>query len=160
MSEGEIVHVGDALYVALGNPSNVALLFAVFDIGVDAAISLLTAAEPSGTKVEPGGSYVLGLELGNRGLPVSWPEHTPAAVPLPESLMVIASTARHDFTALEGPAGSKGGPGASELEQILDQIGGGGIRNLGSERRVDSGAYEVKRIDFLASPQRRESTNE
>ena len=75
--------------------------------------------------------------------------------PLPESLLVIASSARHDFTALEGPAGHKGGPAASELEQILDQIGSGGIRNLAGERRADSGAYAVKRIDFLTSPQPR-----
>jgi hypothetical protein len=152
MTAGETVHVGDALYVELGNASKVALLFAVFDIGVDGAITLLTAAEPSGTKIEPGKSYVLGLELGNRGLPMSWPEHTPAAVSLPESLIVIASTERHDFTALEG---RRSGPEASELEQILGQIGGGGIRNLGAERRRDSGAYLVQRIDFLTSPQPR-----
>lgn len=157
MTEGETVHVGDGIYLEFSNRSKDPLLFAVFDIGVDGEIVLLTTAEPSGTKVEPGGAYALGLERGDDGLPMSWPENVPDAVPLSESLVIIASNERHDFTTLETQKGARGQAerSATELEQILSQIGVAGTRNLGNRRRGESGAYAVRRVNFVVSAQRR-----
>jgi hypothetical protein len=156
MTDGDMVHSGDGIYIEFINQSKRPLLFTAFDIGVDGAITLLTGAEPSGTKVEPGQSYVLGLELGDTGLLVSWPENVPDAVPLPESLMLIVSEARHDFTALETRGARATARGLSTpLEHILDQIGRGGTRNVGSQRQGESAKYAVARVDFVTTAQPR-----
>lgn len=157
MTAGEMVHSGDGIYVEFTNHSKRPLLFTALDVGVDGAITLLTSAEPSGTKVEAGASYVLGLELGDEGLPVSWPEHVPDAVPLRESLLLIVSESRHDFTVLE-TSGSARGPAKSprtSLEHVLDQIGRGGTRNVDGQRQAESASYAVARLDFVTSAQLR-----
>lgn len=153
MHAGEQIHAEDRVYFEFGNLDARPLWFAVFDLGVDGTVTLLTSSGPSGIKLEPKQSYALGLELGDQrsgpGLLVSWPEAVPAEVPLPESLVVIIAVAPHDFTVLEtGAARSLGASGVTELEQLLGQIGSGASRNIGRERAPATGAYRVVRLDF------------
>lgn len=160
MNDGEAVHVGDRIYVTFANRSTTPLLFTVFNVGVDGSVTLLTAAEPSGTRVEPGQSYVLGLDRGQDGLMVHWPESVPDHAALPESLIAIVSEGRHDFAAFE-IAGRKTrsmarGPGTA-LERALDQIGAATTRNVTAEDRTGAARYAVSRHDFVAEPQPRVS---
>jgi hypothetical protein len=158
MTDGQPLHVGDRIYIEFHNLGKKPLLFAAFDIGVDGAITLLTAAEPTGTKLEPGQSYVLGLALGHTGLPVSWPETVPDELPLPESLLIIVSEARHDFVAFELASRQHRGssePPTTALGRLLEQIGTAGTRNIASDRSEESDAYTVVRHGFLTDPRRR-----
>lgn len=155
MHVAETFYIADLLYVALKNTSDRSLFFSVFDIGVDGAINLLTRAEPTGTQIEPGDSYELGLD--GDDMACSWPEaEVPGTRPLPESLVVIVAASRHDMTAFETDCRARSGRApASELECVLDQLGGGGTRNFVAAGKQESGAYAVARIDFQTSPQRR-----
>ncbi len=137
MSAGETVHVEDRLYVEFHNTSTRALFVACFDVGVDGTVALLNRAEPSGTRVEPNGFYTLGLELGEGGLPTSWPAGIPAQAPLRESLVVIVSSERHDFVAWE------------------TESDGEGQRNLRASRAEPRSGHAVRRFDFSLHPRPR-----
>jgi hypothetical protein len=129
LAPGDTVHVGDRLYVGFENQDQKPLLFTVFDIGVDDAITLLTAASPMGTKVEPGAAYRLGLELGGEGMQVGWPDGVPTEHPLPESLIVIVSCEPHDFSALETGDASRSAPASycvRRIDFVLAQPSGNG----------------------------------
>lgn len=156
MESGDAMYAGDRLYVRFENKESEPLLFSVLNIGIDGTIALLTKASPMGTKVEPGKDYPLGLQLGRKGMAVSWPNDVPPERPLPESLIVIVSTDPHDFSALEtGRSAHPKGP-RTPLERVVQQLGSGGGRNVASEEVVESGAYCVRRIDFVLHSQRRE----
>ena len=154
MRTGETFHVEDCLYVEMRNRSDVRLLFSVIDIGVKGTVTLLTG-EQTGTIVEPGESYTLGFELGSQGLACGWPEDVPRERPLPESLLVIAATERHDMSSLETGVRSSSREPQTELGQLLEQLGGGGARDFKKPRKHESGSYSIERIDFVTSPQRR-----
>jgi hypothetical protein len=156
MTAGDVIHVDDCIYVGFTNRSKQPLFLAVFNIGLDGEIALLSDSGPSGIKIEPAQSYTLGLERGE-GLVMGWAEGVPETVPLPESLIVIASAAPHDFTVLVTQGTGKGLDECTDLELVFNQIGTGGSRNVRRQRSPESGAYRVARIDFLMSPQRRVS---
>lgn len=156
MASGNLVHVGDGIYVQFENLSELPLYFSAIDIGVDGTVTLLTRASPTGTKVAPKSSYTLGLEQTDTGMPLSWPDSVPPpeAVPsLPESIVVIVAAGLHDFAALETGKLNNGVPNSS-LGQLLGQIGSGGVRSSRG-RKVEIGDYSVERIDFMVSPLRR-----
>lgn len=154
MDQGDMSHVGDGIYVEFKNHSNQTLYFTVFDIGIDGTVTLLTSAEPTGTKVESGSTYSLGLEVLEHGMILHWPKSVPTDQALPESLLVIVSSERHDFTALETGKKRPCGP-ESTLGQLLAQIGSGGMRSAHGQNSADVGAYSIARIDFMTSPQQR-----
>jgi hypothetical protein len=156
MTAGDVICVDDLIYVEFTNRSKQPLYLAVFNVAIDASIDLLSDSGPSGVKIEPEQSYALGLERGN-GLIMAWADGVPDTVPLPESLIVIASAAPQDFTVLvTNDAIGKALGECSDLELLFNQIGTGGSRNVRRQRASgESGAYRVERIDFRMSPQRR-----
>ena len=154
---GDTLHLGDHLYVAFENLSEQVLYFTAFDIGIDGGVTLLTSAQPTGTRVEPGKRYVLGRKVINSGMPLSWPKSVPKppeSASLPESIVVIVATGRHDFTSLETGKRSALAPETS-LGLLLGQIGSGGARNLEGQSGADTSAYTIERIDFQVCAQPR-----
>lgn len=153
LSAGELLHDGDALYIDFVNSSDKQLFFSVIDIGVDGTICLVTRSDPVGRKLEPGERYPFGLEHGEEGLPLSWPDEAPREAVLLETVLVLVSSGRHELRSLEnGPPRAWKSTG---LESVLAQIGMGAARGS-----VDAGhPYAVHRIDFWLSPERRVSTS-
>src|SRR5262249_17992531 len=85
----DAVHPGDHLYVAVRNRAPEPLWVAIYNIGIDGAITLQTAR--NGMKLEPGAQYVLGDRFGSLvGVgPVYWPPAVPADGPRRESIVVV-----------------------------------------------------------------------
>jgi hypothetical protein len=98
---GALLHVGEPIYLKLCNTSDRDLYFFVFDLGVAGAISLVTAADPDGLRIEPGQEHVVG-ERDNilRGSELVWPDGVPTDDPRPEALLVIVTAQRQDLSVL------------------------------------------------------------
>lgn len=132
LGPADSLHVGDAIYVELRSSARRPLFMAVACIGVDGSVTLLNRSEPSGIRVEPGHAYALGLELGDVGLELAWPDDVPRDVPLRETLLVVVASQRHDFAAWErAPASS---------------------RNVVWRRIEPVHGFAVHRLDFVTSP--------
>lgn len=153
MSSGDTLHVNENLYVRFENRADQPLFVTVFDIGIDATLTLLTRAAPRGRKVEAGGSYTLGLELRGTGMPLSWPrEHVPEGQPLRESLVVIVTQEWHDFAVLETGVRSSAIPDSS-LARLLGHIARAGTRSSQPQKEGEThAAYVIEHIDFSLSP--------
>lgn len=161
MSEGDTFHVGDRLFVRIENAGTSPVFIAIYDIGIDGSIVLLTKAEPSGVKLDAGGAYRLGERAGLlTGLePAYWPQDVPADGLRSEALVVIAAEDRQEFRALETPVAKRDKP-LTELEQLLDHFRSGRPRsgrprNVPPETQVQGGRYLVRHIGFSLSPRPR-----
>src|SRR5262249_21149484 len=88
------------------------------------------------------------------GLRLSWPESVPRDGQRTESLVVIVADRPQELRALEQRGVRSAGLG-SELQRLLAQIGGGGIRALPPEGAADRSVdvrYAVHQITFLLDP--------
>lgn len=153
----DVLSVGDRIYIKMSNASPDKLYFTVFDIGLSGKITLLTRSEPSGIEVLPNQEYVLGYREGTglRGLGLGWAEGVPEDGPREEAFVVIVSDVAQDLRTLEGTGMRAFGEVPSPLEQLVDQIGLGGTRDITDEKEKDEVIdvrYSVERIEFLLSP--------
>lgn len=152
---GERLHIGESLYVAFSNRGTAPLYVAVFDVGVDGTVTLLTSSSPDGRQVAPKAtSYVPRNHAHDRkGLPpMYWPEEVPKDAARRESLVVLATTKATTFTSLETSRSIDRGP-SNRLELLLESFREGTARNAPTE---DAGAmadgYWVGTIDFELVP--------
>jgi Caspase domain len=150
-ASGALLHTGEPVYVRLRNDSDRDLFFFVFDLGVGGAVTLVTAADPSGLRVEPKQEHVVGESSGGvlKGSPLVWPAGVPVQDPRPETLLVIVTSTRQDLSALahEGVHGLA--RGASSLQRAVDAAMGGGRRDWST---VDSQVrYAVVHLDYELS---------
>ncbi|WP_298983115.1 caspase family protein [Caldilinea sp.] len=152
LSAGETLHVGDFVYVTIENKTDVDLYAAIFDIGVRGAVTLLTAATPTGRKIAPGAGYTLGERFGVlEGLgPLTWPEEVPTTEARRESILVILAEDWNDFQSFETPRDSTRGH-RTPLEALLASMRQGTTREIPASR-PDGGRYDVRVFDFNLSP--------
>ena len=150
MSSGDTFHVEDRLYILFENKSETDLYIAIYDVGASGKVTLITASEPTGIKVTPGNSYLLGERGGKLvGIPAGWPKDLPNDQPGYESLIAVVSDIRQDFSALETDRiRAAKGRSSTQLEQMLSQFRTGGMRDFLPEKSHAGGTYAVERIDF------------
>lgn len=159
---GTRMHVGDWIYVTVKNRTDRTLHVAIFDIGVAGKVTLLTAASPTGRRLEPDKSFTLGQRDGERlvrGLgPVIWPDDVPTDALRRESFLVIAASAWTDFKRLETEALVTRST-TNRLEAILDGFRRGITRDL-SEEPAELDGFCVHRIDFDLSAKPRSAAGD
>ena len=134
---GERLAVGTAVALTLANLADAPRYAWVFDVCLAGRVTLLTAAAPSGTLLEPRGrAGDVRSVLGAAGSPLFWPGDVPAGDPAgasgarPESLVVVVADRRQDLSSLtEPPGGTRDGTD--------DDLLGTAFR------------YRVETIDFL-----------
>lgn len=154
LSEGDVMHVGDRLFVKIRNSGSATVFAAVFDIGIASSIVLMSK-DPSGIKLRPRTSYRLGEREGRLiGYEARWVEGVPNDGPRRESLVIIIAEDWHDFTALENAHRSDPVAG-SALEQLLHQFRSGGKRSSESADGSRAGRYLTKHISFMLDPKQR-----
>ena len=149
-----VISVGDRVYLKITNTGTSKIYFSVFDVGLSAKISLLTRAEPSGVELLPNHDYVLGYREGSglKGLKMGWAASVPDDGPRQESFVAIVSDVPQDLRPLEGRGMRAFGEQLSPLQQMVDQIGLGGTRDVMEDEETPDVRYAVERIDFLLSP--------
>jgi hypothetical protein len=141
---GARLHCGTPIYLRFHNESDRDLYFFAFDLGVAAAVTLLTAADPSGLRVPPSQEYLFGARDGVlRGSVLTWPVGVPAADPRPETVLIIVTSAPQDLGVLTiGGAGAS--RGAWSLQRALTGVVGRGAPPvIGPPAR-----YAVVRLDW------------
>jgi hypothetical protein len=148
------VAVDQRVFLRLSNHGPNRLYFFVFDVGVAGRVTLVTNTDPSGIALDPGAEWVVGRDEQGAltGLPLRWPSSVPATGPRPETLLVIVTSRPQDLGGLQqdGVTASRG-PGRSGLERLLDQVAGGGRRDL-SPAPAAMVRYAVHRTDLLLHP--------
>jgi len=73
--------------------------------------------------------------------------------PRAETLLVIVSDAPQDLRALEQRGVRAAPQSSSGLERLLDQVGYGGVRDVGTENSVGSDVqYAIQQVTFLLDP--------
>lgn len=152
----------DRIWVRLCNTGPTRLWAFVYSVGGGGDIALLTNADPSGLRLDPGQVWVVGrrAELGyTTGLAVSWPRTVSATVRRPESVVVIATSRQQDLHALtqEGVRGRRGSE--SPLEALLGQIGDGGARDVEPDPEPGAMRYAVRHVEYLLEPAARPHTD-
>jgi hypothetical protein len=146
---GALLHAGEPLYLRLRNDSHRNLYFFAFDLGVGGAVTLVTASDRGGLRVEPKQEYVVGERADGllKGSRLVWPAGVPTADPRPETVLVIVTAAPQDLSVLthEGISGSST-RGLSSLQRAIVAALGGGRRDWST---VDGQAvpYAVVRLD-------------
>lgn len=152
---GELLHVGQNVFVRVRNDGEVPLFTSVLDIGLAAEIRLINRFSPSGVRLDPGKEYLLGWNPRTEqltGLPLAWLEGLPADQARPETLLVLIATVPHDAHIYE-QQGIRGQLGVmrTRLQDKLDQISSGDTREIG----LGAGPmvpYSVRAIDFDLVP--------
>jgi hypothetical protein len=160
---GAVVFAGEHLYVRVRNDDERTVYVSLLDVGVAAGVAVLTAADPSGVRLEPGEEYLYGRHEQDGqlvGHPVTWPEGFPVRFARPESVIVLITSRPQAVGVLE-QSGMRGADkddrtrglleSGSPLEQLLAQVASGGTREMG----VETGApvrYAVHTIDFELQP--------
>lgn len=153
---GDLVYVGEPVYVRVTNTGKEKLYFTLFDIGLAGKVTLLTASQPSGVGLEPVEDYTFGHKegVGLTGVKLFWDDGVPRDAPRRESLLVICSDRPQDLRALEAKGmrdfkGTRGSP----LQELIEQVTWGGTRGLGAEEQPDPDVrYAVSRVDFQVDP--------
>jgi hypothetical protein len=135
-------------------PDGDTIYCSVFDVGLSAKTTLLTASEPSGIRLESGQDYVFGHKkgVGLTGVKLGWAAGVPKDEPREESLVVIASDKPQDLRALQQAGMRAMEVSPSPLQDLLAQIGRGGTRDLPSDEEASDVRYAVKRLTFLLDP--------
>lgn len=151
---GDILSVGDRVYLKVSNKSPNNIYFTVFDIGLSGKISLLTRSEPSGIELLPEQDYVLGYRerIGLKGLELGWPTGVPEDGMRVETIIVIVSDIPQDLRPLVGEGMRGMREELSPLQLLLEQIGHGGSRDIIDEENIPDVRYSVKHINFYVSP--------
>ncbi len=150
----DVLSVGDRVYLRVRNKSPETIYVSVFDIGVASKISLMTRSEPSGVELKANEDYMLGYREGTglRGVKLGWASGVPDDGPRTESVIVILTDVPQDLRPLTGGGMRSFDEKLSSLQQMVDQIGLGGARDMIDDEETPDVRYAVKRIDFLLSP--------
>jgi caspase domain-containing protein len=153
---GELLFPGESVYIRMVNPGQQPVYASIFDIGLSGRITLLTSSEPSGIELPPGTDYVVGADRLSghlAGLPLNWPASLPRRDQHTETLVAIVADRPQDLRALEQHGMRSMVSPPSQLQQILEQIAYGGMRDLPADRPVDTDVrYAVDQITFLVDP--------
>jgi hypothetical protein len=151
---GALLHAGEPIYLRLRNDSTRNLFFFVFDLGVVGAVTLITAADPSGLRLRPKQEVVIGEkdEGSLRGSPLFWPAGVPTGYPRPETLLVIVTAVAEDLSTLthEG-VGVTAARNSSPLRRAIAAAVGEATRDWGVAEEPIS-RYAVVRLDCELSP--------
>ena len=123
---------------------------ALFDIDTSFKVTLLSSDEPSGWRLAPGQTKVVG---GPDGVALAWDENVPRTGERLETLVVVAATEPQQFGLLETPrdAGTRG-VGLSELEALLVEAGDGNARLARERGRRRRGAVPGRDDRLLSRP--------
>jgi hypothetical protein len=155
LTGGEHLFVDDRLAVRLTHTGDTRRFVTVIDIGLTGAVSILTTAEPDGTRLDPGQVYELGRDwFGSSGIPVHWPSGLPEDAPRAESVVTIVADNRIDgLRALEQAGVAQRGSGVgSSLGRLLEDLAAG-RRDMGRpDPRTTPVRYRVHRFDFVLHP--------
>lgn len=153
MNDGDMLHLGERVYVDVTNNCGVEIRMALLDLGIGGDVTLLTASVPSGVPILPGERYTIGERDGIlSGLRTGWKQGVPTDGPRRESFVVIGAEEQTNFRALEGrvEAMARDQASRSPLDTLLAQIGAGTTRDC----LIDSGGgrYAARHIEFQFSP--------
>ena len=147
---GERFYPGERISVSITNITNDTVYVGLFDIDLASKITLLSADEPFGWKLDSNETKVAG---GSDGVALIWDETVPDAEERLETLLVIASTTRQEFQLLETPkdVNARGPQSVSELESLLAEAGTG-TRTWPIGRHGNPSVYRVETTDFFLVP--------
>jgi len=149
---GVRLHPGDKISVAITNAADAPVYVGLFDVDLASRVVLLSKAEPSGWRLEPGETRVAG---GEDGVGLSWDDTVPDDEERLETLVVIASTRPQEFTLLETGKDVvlRRGEPLSELESLLTEAATG-TRNwdAGASPTTAPPRYSADTIDFFVAP--------
>jgi len=154
---GELLFVGEPIYVRVANQGTDNIHFSLFDIGLAGRIALLTNSEPSGVEIKPNQDYVFGHKegVGLIGAKLGWPAGVPKDAPRSETLVAFVSDTPQDLRGLQ-QMGMRDLEGKalplSPLQQMMQQIGFGGKRDLTPDEGAADVRYAVNQISFLLDP--------
>jgi hypothetical protein len=145
---GERLYPGERISVTITNRAEETRYVALFDIDTSFKITLLNSDEPSGWRLAPGQTKVVG---GPDGVALAWDENVPRTGERLETFVVVAAAEPQQFALLETPpaAGTRG-MGLSELEALLVEASTGTRSWAGSA--AGGAPYRVETIDFYLVP--------
>ena len=163
LGEGDHLFVGDAIVARIENQSSEVRCVSLLDIGLTGAVTILTAAEPSGVTVAVGEKYIVGENAAHvlEGIKLFWPEGLPALGPRPETILtIIADNPVEGLLALQQTGvktRSVARSPSSSIERFIADLSVG-TRDLTPQAAASGGTrYRVQRFDFLLHPTTRAS---
>lgn len=146
-------HADERIFLRLRNEGAQAMFVSLIDIGVSYRIDVLTASDPGGRWLAPGGSYTYGWNDDEHrldGVTMTWPASLDTAVARPETVLVLISDRPVDVSVLRQQE-VRGKGARSELDRLLDQAITGAAREVGTAPTAQV-RFDVRSIDFMVSP--------
>src|SRR6185369_11097380 len=147
---GERLYPGERISVTITNLADETRYVALFDIDTGYEVSLLSSDQPSGWRLAPGQTKVVGAP---DGVALSWDVDVPRTGERLETLVVVSATEPQQFGLLETArnTGTRG-MGLSELEALLVEAGTG-TRGWPAAAAGGGGArFRAETIDFYLVP--------
>jgi hypothetical protein len=154
---GERLYVGERISVSLTNSGNVDLYVGLLDIDTAYQVIPLNSDEPSGWRLQPGATKVVGTE---KGVALKWDDGVPKDGERPETLLVIASTEPVDLRPLATPRGERGAESTTELGALLQEASTGQRGFPAGAASNSSAGYLATAIDFYLVPSPKPATEE
>jgi hypothetical protein len=154
MEDGDMLHVGERLFVDVTNDRNNQIYMALLDLGIGGDVKLLTTSIPSGIPIAPGGRYTVGERDGIlTGLKIGWKKGVPEDGPRREGIIAIAAEEQTNFRALEGEVDPlvRDRAQLTPLDALMRKIGFAASRDAETEGGA-GGRYNASQIEFQLSP--------
>ncbi|HEU4841436.1 MAG TPA: caspase family protein, partial [Ilumatobacteraceae bacterium] len=158
VAAGEHVYDGDRLVVRATNRSAETRYVTVLDVGLTGGVTILTAAQPSGTTMAAGQEVVVGENAAHaiEGVELYWPDDLPRGGPRPESLITIVADAPIDglpALAQSGVATRSATRGErSAIDLLLEDVAVGTRDVRLPAPAAEQTRYRVHRLDLLVHP--------
>ncbi|MFE7835017.1 caspase domain-containing protein [Streptomyces sp. NPDC057474] len=155
--EGVRLYDGDRYRVVVANHSGDPLYFWVIGVGLSGRVTLVTADQPSGVRVEPQGAAHRGTRV-TQPVEIYWPGDVPRRGPRPETVHVLVGDRPMDLGGLASPEAreraSRGGADPA-LDALLREVWDGvrDQRPIGGEEfhhrvwTVHADAYPEREAD-------------
>ena len=142
---GDLVFVGEPVYVQVANTGQDKIYVSLFDVGVGGKITLLSTCEPSGIGLKPGQDYVFGHKegVGLTGVKLVWPAGIPRTRPVTNPCWSSPPTVRRICGRW-----SRRGCGASRATHV-PAAGDDGTDRMGGTR--DSACRETSQTPMYAT---------
>jgi hypothetical protein len=155
---GERLYPGERVSLTIISRSDTTLYVALFDIDTAHRAVMINSDEPSGWRLEPGQTRVVG---GTDGTALVWDAGVPADGARLETFLIIAATRPQDFSRLE-VGRTRGEPETprSELEALLGEAGTGVRGWPTSGTAAEAVRYRAEPVDFYLVPGERPAVGE
>jgi hypothetical protein len=153
--QGAVVHVGESVFIRVVNRGTGRVWVSLFDVGLAGKLTLLNSnLAPLGVELAPDEDYIFGMKQGKvQGQSLSWPAGLPKEQPRPESIVLLVMDREQDLRPLQ-QAGMRSVPRGrgSELQQLLQQVESGQMRDMNPDQPQTDLKYDVRHITFFVDP--------